>query len=517
MPIMNKIDMPGTMKLALTALFFMGVALLYFIFLPVSYSFDGTVFSHMLRRALLKHDWLSIVQIHHLLYFPVNYLAYRLLEVLFHYRVLEFFHLQLFSMSFGVATLFLVERLLKRLGLDLSLRLIGVSVVAFTHAFWLFSVDAEVHVPGIFFITTGMYMLLFRPARSLSLAGAALCFAAAAGFHITNGLIIVTAFFLLLVKRVPWRSFAKFYFAFFSFMALLYGIYAAMSQKPVLTTLYNVFFSPNAYSGYKTSAFHPAVLSTVISSFGSLKRALTAEAGIWAWMVCAGFLALLALAWRTDTGKNGAGFRKAMLCWSLPFLFFFTFWDTANIEFKINAVLPLLLIAITGLVRFKPACARVTGIFLSSGLLLVNLIFGIAPQADIKNNINYQIAVAIRKATPENAQVMITGNFLGYGHGKIYIPYFTRREVIILDWVLGKGRSFSVIRAQLERISRSGHPVYALAEIAEPGSAMKQLLDFHHIEDIEFSRFRSGIRFVPAAKLPGGQRLYRMEFPSPWE
>jgi hypothetical protein len=512
---MDKTDLPAAPRILLTALVFLGVPLLYFIFLPVSYSFDGTVFSHMLRNALLKNDWLGAVQIHHLLYFPLNYLAYRILEALLNYRVLEFFHLQLFSMFFGVATLFLIERMLKKLGLDLLLRLAGVATVAFSYAFWLFAVDAEVHMPGLFFTMAGMHLLLFRQEKFLPLAGAALCFAMAAGFHLTNGLIVVTVFFCLLAKRASWRHFAAFFGAFLSSLGLLYGAYAVIARQPVLSTLTNVFFGPNAYSGYRSSAFHPPALSTVVSSFGSLKHALAADAGAWAWMVCAAFLALLVLAMRPGALKSGTEFRKAMLFWSLPFLVFFTFWDTANIEFKMPVLLPLLLVAITGLARFEKAVAAVTGMLLSAGLLLVNLVFGIAPQADIRNNINYRTAMAIRKATPENARVMITGNFAGFGHGKIYIPYFALREVIIMDWVLGKGNSLDEILARLERISRSGQPVFALAEIAEPGDAMKRLLDFHRVAAGEFSRFKSRIRFLPVAVLPNGQRLYRMEFPPP--
>jgi hypothetical protein len=124
--------MSTALKRLLAALVFAGIPLLYFSFLPVSYSFDGTVFSQMLRFALLKRDWLDMVQIHHLLYFPLNYLVYRALAALFHYRVLEFFHLQMFSLFFGAATLLLVERILKKLGQALELRVISVSLVAFS-------------------------------------------------------------------------------------------------------------------------------------------------------------------------------------------------------------------------------------------------------------------------------------------------------------------------------------------------------------------------------------------------
>jgi len=494
---------------------FVTIPLLYFSFLPVSYSFDGTVFSHMLRYALQKHNLLDVMQIHHLFYFPFNYLIYRVLEALFHYRVLEFFHLQLSSMFFGITTLMLVERMLKKLDLTLLMRLIGVTAVAFSYAFWLFSVDAEVHIPGVFFTVAGLYLLVFRQIKPWPLVGAAFCFAAAAGFHLTNMLITATVFLYLLYKRAPWRRFAQFSLAYFTFMALFYGVYAAMSHKPVPTILFNVFFGPNIYTGYSSNSFKAVTLPTVVSSFASLKHALVTEAGIWAWIVCAGFLALLAMAFKPANSSTKTGFRQAMVFWFIPFFLFFTFWDTANIEFKIHALVPLLLIAIAALAQLKPIVAQVVGIFLSGCLLLVNLLFGIKPQTDIEKNTNYQVALAIQKATPKNAQIMIAGNFQGYGYGKIYIPYFAMREVIILDWILGKGRSLPEIYALLKKISGSGQPIYTLAEIADPGIAMKHLLNFHHIQESAFSRFRSGIQFIPAAKLPGGHLLYRLEFKSP--
>ncbi len=497
---------PHWPRLALIALF-LAVPLLYFLFLPVSYSFDGTVFSQMLRYALLKHDWLGVAQIHHLLYFPGSYLAYRFLQACFHYQVLEFFHLQLFSMFFSLATLLLVERVLKKAGMGLWLRLAGVAAVAFSHAFWLYSVDAEVHIPGLCFTLAGIYLLVFRKGTAAALAGTALCFAFAAGFHLTNGLVVGTGVLYLLAGRASWRQVANFLAAFFAFLALLYGGYAALSGRPVLSTLANVLAGPGA--------FQPPALSTVAASCASLKRALAAGTGFLPWLLGAGFLALLALALRPGAAREGVAFRRAMLCWFLPFFVFFTLWDTSNIEFKIQALLPLLLIAVTGLARLKPVIAAVAGVGLGAGLLLVNLVLAIAPRADIRNNLNYRVAAAIGKATPENAQVMITGNFQGYGYGKIYIPYFARREVIILDWALDKGRSLAEIRGQLEGLSRSGRPVYALTEIAAPGGAMKRLLDVHRLGPGELSRFRSGIRFIAVAALPGGQRLYRLEFPAP--
>ncbi|MBU4404508.1 MAG: hypothetical protein KKG79_02725, partial [Acidobacteria bacterium] len=149
-----------------------------------------------------------------------------------------------------------------------------------------------------------------------------------------------------------------------------------------------------------------------------------------------------------------------------------------------------------------------------SGLFLINLFLGIMPQSAIEKNTNYQVAAAIGRSTPANAQILITGRFEGYGYGKIYIPYFAGREVVILDWLLGKGHSLPEIHSQLGKRSASGQPLYTLDEIALGGKALKMLLGFHHVRETDFEGFAAALRFIPVATLPGGDHLYRLEFRS---
>lgn len=493
----------------------MVIPLLYFIYLPVSYSFDGTVFSQMLRYALLKHDWLAMAQTHHLLYFPVNFLIYRVLQAVFHYQVLEFFHLQLFSLTFAVMTLAIIWRLLKKIGLTWGLRLLGVTAVAFCHAFWFYAVDAEGHVPGVFFVTAGLYLLISREPRTRQLIGAAFCFGAAAGFHLTNLLIAVTVFFYFLFKRVSWKRFAQFYLALAGFMLTMYGAYAALTLKPVLNILYDMFLGSNAYSGYHDNYLQAPSWSTALSSLASMKTALVAGPGILAWIVFGGFFLLLVMAGKRADTEEKRSFKRAMLFWSLPFLLFFSFWIPGTMEYKIPALVPLLLIAIVSLSRLKPLAGHLAGISLVSGLFLINLFSGIMPQSAIEKNTNYQVAVAIRRSTPANAQVLITGRFEGYGYGKIYIPYFAGREVLILDWLLGKGHTLPEIHSRLRKRIASGQPVYTLDEIALGGKALKMLLGFHHVRETDFVGFAAALCFIPVATLPGGDHLYRLEFRSP--
>ena len=507
--------MSNALKRLLAALVFAGIPLLYFSFLPVSYNFDGTVFSQMLRYALLKRNWLDMVQIHHLAYFPLNYLAYRILAALFKYRVLEFFHLQMFSLFFGAATLLLVERTLKKLGQALELRVIGVSLVAFSYAFWQFAVDAEVHIPGLFFTLAGIYLLVFRKATIWPLVGAAFCFAAAAGFHLTNILIAATVLLYLLCQRAPWRRFAEFYLSYAGFMLLMYGAYSALARQPVLGVLRSVLFGADRYSGYHIPYSRPLSWTTLRLSLRSVQAALVAGGGVPAGLVLAAALFLVLPGLRREAGEERRLFRRAMLLWALPFFVFFSFWDPGNMEFKIHVVVPLLLLASASLSRLAPAAAAALGATLAAALLWINLSTGIRPQTEIAANVNYQVAQSIRRLTPANSLILITGSFAGYGYGKIYIPYFAGREVLILDWLLGKGHSLPEIGAALAGRAENGQPVYTLDEIALPGKALPGVLDFHKVGKKDLALFAGAIRFVPVAALPGADHLYRLEFRTP--
>jgi hypothetical protein len=501
----------GPWRLILPAGLIAAVALVYFAFLPVSYSFDGTVFGHMLRRALLRGEWLSLGQVHHLLYVPLAYWLYRGLQALAGYQVLEFFHLQMISLLFGAATLALAGGFLRRLGLDLGRRLAGMAVIAFSYAFWSFSVDAEMHIPGLFFVMAGMLLLSGKENRPPALAAAAACLIAAAGFHLTNALAIPAALAILAWRRAPWRRVALFACCCAAGLLLMYASYGLLGGAPVLRAFRDTLFGADRYAGYHVAFSRPLSPATLIASLLSVKTALVFGGGAPAWAVFAATAALLLLGLLAPTAARPLS--RALLAWPLLYLAFFSWWDPANMEFKIHVVVPLLLIALSGLARLKPLPGAAVGFLLAGALLANNLASGIAPQADIGRNTDYQAAMAIRRATPENAQVVISGRLEAYGHGKIYIPYFAHREVVILDWLLGKGSSLPAIAAELSRRAGAGQPIFALDEAALPNPALERLLSFHRVGEGERRLWLAALRWTAVAELPGGRRLFRLQYP----
>lgn len=505
----------GTLRLPPAALAIVVIPLLYFIYLPVSYSFDGTVFSQLLRRALLKGDWLGVSQFHHLLYFPLNYWIYRALQSLCHYHVLEFFHLQLFSMLFGLAALVLVERTLKKLGIDAWLRLAGVSAIAFANAYWRFSVDAEVHMPGLFFTMAGMHLLVCCREKIGPLSLSAACFAVAAGFHLTNVLAVAAALAILLCLRLPWRRLAQFVAVYAASLLLMTGAFALLSGKSVSGILAAGLAGIDPYGGYRIAYSRPLSWQTALQSLHSAKRALVADAGILSWLPFAAFAILLAFSLFGSRDRRLAAALRAWWIWPVPYMLFFSWWDPGNMEFKIHVVVPLLLAAFVALSRLRPPAGRAIGSLLAASLLAINLGSGIAADSEIGRNVNHQAAVAIGRATPADAQVLVSGRFTGFGYGKIYIPYFANREVLILDWLLGRGHRLPVVLAEIRRRLEVGTPLYALEEIAEPGKALDDLFDFHGVDRRERALFAAALRFIPLQALPGAHRLYRVQGRTP--
>jgi hypothetical protein len=184
----------------------------------------------------------------------------------------------------------------------------------------------------------------------------------------------------------------------------------------------------------------------------------------------------------------------------LPYFIFFTFWDHRNLEFKLNVVLPFIILFIASAAFFirrmqnktRVSLANASILILILSIFLINFYCFIKPASNLENNHNYQAAAAIEKVTPPQAVIVIAGCGSDLSiHNKIYISYFAGRKVFILDWMLGKGLSLDDIRARLEQEQAVGNPVYFFSDalLEGEGPAVQQLLKNHHMEAADYSRF----------------------------
>jgi hypothetical protein len=196
-----------------------------------------------------------------------------------------------------------------------------------------------------------------------------------------------------------------------------------------------------------------------------------------------------------------------MLYWMLPYLLFFSIWAHTNIGFKLNILLPLLILFIYSLSRFQSTIFKFIIVLLVVGVFVFNFYFAMLPANDQQTNVSYQLAEAIRNKTGEDSLVIIAGCGTDISnYCKIYVPYFAQRNVFILDWMLGKGLSLKDIHLTLEERSKN-KSLYLLSELTYLSKAVTCLLQNHQLGSGEYLRFINQFEFKQKIPLTGNYFL----------
>jgi len=255
---------------------FLCVGLIYFLYLPVNYDFDGTVFSQYLRYGLVNNDSTFIHHPQHPLYMPFNYYLYKALNALTGYNVLEYFHLQLSSFIFGLLTLFFSYKILSKITVSRFYQVSGVLLAALSYCLWYYSVEAEVHMPGLFFITAGFYLLFYKEGNPFALSRILLtviCFVAAAGFHLTNGLIVFSIFFIFIIEKQKFSNIFKFYALYSFFLAVGLVFFGWLIKLNLLKFYLNQLKGNDPLAGYTIVYSEKFTWSGIRESFRTISHA----------------------------------------------------------------------------------------------------------------------------------------------------------------------------------------------------------------------------------------------------
>ena len=501
---------------AILGLVILGIALVWFIYLPVSYDFDGTVFAQYLRHALVKNDLAATAQPQHPLYIPVNYLIYKGLNFIAGYNVLEYFHLQVFSLCFGLLTLLVSYKIIKELTEDKFYHFAGMVFIAFTYGIWYYSVEAEVHMAGLFFVAAGVYLLFFKRGdenlhRTLC---AAFCFAMAAGFHLTNGLIAVSVLLIFIIEKKRFKTMVRFFSFYGLFLAVMLAVFVLICKVNLFAFFKNQFFVGDALAGYKISYWTSLSFSSLWGSITAAAAGLlipkTSALSILSALLFFGALTLVIYSGvKLKNKKNG--YYYLMLCWLLPYFIFFTFWDYRNTEFKLNVVLPFAILFIVSMAAFRNKIMKVVFALLTIAVFIANIYFFILPANDSGNNPAYGVAAAIGKVTPSDSIIVIggCGSTLSI-HNKIYISYFAHRRTFILDWMLGKGLSFAEIGSRLQQERQKGTPIFFFSDVTGDGETVRQIMKNHNLETGDYFNFLKMFVFKERIPLNGGYYLERL-------
>jgi hypothetical protein len=482
------------------------IGLFYFIYLPVSYDFDGTVFSSYLRYALIRDNLSEVVQPHHPLYFPLNYGLYKALNAVSGYRVLEYFHLQLFSLFFGMLTLWMSYKLAAAADPEFSKQrffpFAGLVLLAFSYGIWYYAVEAEVHIAGLFFIACGFYLLFYKPGTAGTVGrtlAAAFCFAAAAGFHLANGLIVFSLLLIFLLERVSLIRMIRFFSFYFMFIVGGLVTLGLFSRTNLLNHYINQLVGKDPMAGYKIDYWSGNFsLRSLGESLESVTQGLLVPGPpLFSFLSILLFLSMaaviIAALFKSKEKRN----YYRMGAWMLPYFIFFSFWNHRNVEFKLNVVLPFLILFIVSaaffLRRFSGKKRFIFALFPAVVILtmsLMNYYYFLLPSNDLSNNRNYLVAEEVGRKTPANALILVGGCGSDLSlHNKIYLSYFAFRRTFILDWMLGKGLSLEDIHTRVKQEQSKGTPVYLFSEIVRDSETSRQLLKNHQLKAGDYFNF----------------------------
>ncbi|MFC2155585.1 hypothetical protein ACFLRB_03720 [Acidobacteriota bacterium] len=510
-------DLSKVLKKMMPALLISSIGLIYFYYLPTSYDFDGTVFSQTLRDVLIKGGLGEVIQAHHPLYYPLAFFIYKALQITAGYNVLEYFHLQMFSFFFGLLTLVFCYKIVRKAVEPVVFQYMGIILIAFSYGFWYYSVEAEVHIAALFFVTAGFYYTFFKfdtPLKLHQVVLSALCFSLAAGFHLTNGLIAVSVCLIFLIEKrtfIRIFQFLSFYFLFFFTIASIFFIFHKANPVDLFK---NQLFGKDLLTGYYMNYWNDFSLTTLWQSLkavaGGILSRSTEITSILSILFFLTALIIIATAWFKRRGEK---IYYRLFLWLLPYFLFFSFWDTKKIEFKLNIILPIIIlfiVSIARLIRGKITC--VLTLILMCIVPVLNVRFVISTASDIQKNRKYLVARKVGEAAPPDSIIVIAGvGSVVSKFNKIYLPYFAHRKVYILDWVLGRKISFADIYSQIRFQRYRGTPILFFSEVTYLSKSLKALLENHGIQEETYFNFLKKLNFKENIPLIDGYFLKPVE------
>jgi 4-amino-4-deoxy-L-arabinose transferase-like glycosyltransferase len=358
---------------------------------------------------------------------------------------------------------------------------------------FLFGLAVLSHITAILLVFPVVYYILKKSSRKLK---DLLVTMSIAGF-------VISSQYLLFYLRSPFKGLKDFLSWFFQ----------AVSYQQIYGGEVN-FWEIGTASVLKTFV---STFDSIVSKFNYLKLNTDLFLGFrivlaFAFSIC---LFLLIKKWRTMKGMD-VFFLKVSLLWIIPLTIFYTFWGTSHFKFRIivlPAIIILLTVSIFNIPERKAGRKKIAVVILAVSVFAFNSFVSIIPATGEKINPDLQKALWIKEVTPLSSSIIILGlENRGYEFGKVYINYFSERNVIIMSWFIRQSRKGHYeISDYLRRIAESGRNLFALNEVFDDFDGKKILLQRSdiHSED-EFDKFFTGFKHVPWKEISREFFLYKL-------
>lgn len=488
-------------------------ALLYLGYPTYDYYFDGLTFAMAVEGVAAGGDPGWLFHPHHLIYSPAAYLFHALAGAL-GIKVRAWLAMQWLSSGLALAGLWLFQRLLRDLGASRAVAAAGMTMLGACYAYWHFGTQGESTIPA-----TVALLVLLKASLARKPGGAVrmgLLQALAVLLHQTAILFAPAACWALVRATSRPARLGK----CLAFLVVAGGATTAAYVAAGVLAL--DLTDPARLGAWILGYFGADPRTGYHVSYGSFSIANVPASGR-AWAECmfgpgggafgrvltvAGSAALaLAIPWRRvaaaargilaggracprplaparrvcDAGRERAGRRdtgfEVMVLWLLAHALFFTWWKAGHARFWLLALPSWLALAAVGAERGL----RWRGRLVLRGPALAWALAGLVAAAvgtgafrrEIRPECNpfLSISEALAEHTAANGTVVISG--VGeYTALKAYVPYFSQRRMLIVDWefadkAMPPARALEELRRKIGRL-RETAPVYFLSEALSP-------------------------------------------------
>ncbi len=381
-------------------------------------------------------DFKHLVHGNHLGYGPLAWAFARLLGA-----ERSLFALQALSGLLGAAGAAVFCSLLQRTGASPRDAGLGAAALAVSHAWWFWSLEAQVYMLGALFCALAAREALGespdpRLAGFLH-AGAMLAHAAHA---------VAAPAMLLALAGTGRRGLARYLSAAAGTVLAAYALAALLAVKPASAEEWRLWLLGSAALG-ESRAFewHGAAPGTALASWLRMCVEIFWARGTGFWL---GALPLLPAALALRSGSARARFWGA---WLAGYAALFLLWEPGTIVYRITDLLALWALALEGL-GAVPAPHRAAALAAwCAATAAQNLRGAILPASRAESNVELREALALKRDTPENAWA------LAVGRGQVYVPYFAERKPLNLRYL----PDYDALAAKLLALERAGEPVYA--------------------------------------------------------
>ena len=522
-------------------------ALIYLGFPTWDYYFDGLTFAMAVEGVAAGGDPGWLLHPHHLLYSPLAFLAYETAWAL-GLKIRAWLLMQWLSTLCAASGLYLFYRLQRRTGIGAGAALAGIVLLGSSYSYWRFGTQGDTTMPTALLLLVVLSLAISYPGSRPMVSAAVrlgLVQGAAILLHETAMLFIPAVAWAIWRSRRgrhrDWRPRVRAIAAFLAAVAAVAG-----TAYLAATVLVLGIRSPAGFAGWLSGYFAADPRTGYAAAYGGWAGSnISASARAWidAWFgtfsveslpltVAAALIAMAMLGhlpFRTIGAILAKPFRdpdrrrltiEILLVWLVIHAVFFTWWKPGHTRFWLLALPGWTLLIQTGLAvsgfggrqaalaagerRAAPAPLAMLAAGAGASWLLAVLVAAVVGlgafrrESDPACNKFLPLSQALAERTQENAVVIISG--VGpYTALKAYVPYFARRNMLILDWQfadrsVSPARALDALRARIGR-TEARVPVYLLSEVLDPGLDA-HFMSVHGIAGESRRRLFAGFRRV---------------------